>query len=207
MSNALGRSDQRCFKLEWQVVRKSGCIALFSPSLCGDWHRRGARLPRRQLHQHRDDVECVSSFYFLTRLQLALASYCPCNEIATSMMAERRAKNCNGIFEIGGGGRCSDSFGDSKSRNRDSRIQKICFPSHCNATKRPAVLFRWRPKHARKVLILDGGTREELFRRGVPVDRKIWSATAVVKSEYHSTLQQVHQSFVQAGADAITTNS
>lgn len=100
VSNALGRSDQRCFKLEWQVVRKSGCIALFSPSLCGDWHRRGARLPRRQLHQHRDDVECDSSFYFLTRLQLALASYCPCNEIATSMMAERSKKIVTGSSKL-----------------------------------------------------------------------------------------------------------
>lgn len=46
-----------------------------------------------------------------------------------------------------------------------------------------------------------------MFRQGVPDDRKIWSATAVVHSKYHSTLQQVHQSFLQAGSDAITTNS
>lgn len=58
-----------------------------------------------------------------------------------------------------------------------------------------------------EVLILDGGTGEELFRQGVPDDRKIWSATAVVKPEYHSVLKQVHQSFVEAGSDAITTNS
>ena len=58
-----------------------------------------------------------------------------------------------------------------------------------------------------ELLILDGGTGEELFRRGVPDDRKIWSATAVVNPQYHSILQQVHQSFVDAGADAITTNS
>jgi len=59
----------------------------------------------------------------------------------------------------------------------------------------------------KEVLLLDGGTGEELFRRGVPDDRKIWSATAVVNSQYHSVLQQVHQSFVDAGADAVTTNS
>ena len=58
-----------------------------------------------------------------------------------------------------------------------------------------------------ETLILDGGTGEELFVRGVPDDRKIWSATAVVHPQYHSTLQQVHSSFVEAGADAITTNS
>jgi S-methylmethionine-dependent homocysteine/selenocysteine methylase len=59
----------------------------------------------------------------------------------------------------------------------------------------------------KETLILDGGTGEELFLRGVPDDRKIWSATAIVQPQYHSTLQQVHASFVEAGADAITTNS
>ena len=39
-------------------------------------------------------------------------------------------------------------------------------------------------------LILDGGTGEELFLRGVPDDRKIWSAKAVVDSQYHSVLQE-----------------
>lgn len=58
-----------------------------------------------------------------------------------------------------------------------------------------------------ETLILDGGTGEELFRRGVPDDRQIWSATAVIHPKYHSILQQVHASFVDAGADAITTNS
>lgn len=59
----------------------------------------------------------------------------------------------------------------------------------------------------RGILLLDGGTGEELFRLGVPDDRKIWSATAVVKEEYHSVLKEVHRSFLEAGADAITTNS
>lgn len=57
------------------------------------------------------------------------------------------------------------------------------------------------------VFILDGGTGEELFRHGVPDDRKIWSATAVVNEEYHEALRNVHRSFIQAGSDAITTNS
>lgn len=42
-------------------------------------------------------------------------------------------------------------------------------------------------------LLLDGGTGEELFRRGVPDDRSIWSAKAVVDNQYHGVLQQVHQ--------------
>lgn len=58
-----------------------------------------------------------------------------------------------------------------------------------------------------QVFLLDGGTGEELFRRGVPDDRKIWSATAVVRSEYHEILEQVHTSFLEAGSRAITTNS
>lgn len=57
------------------------------------------------------------------------------------------------------------------------------------------------------IFLLDGGTGEELFRRGVPDDRKMWSATAIVHSQYHTILEQVHSSFLQAGARAITTNS
>ena len=57
------------------------------------------------------------------------------------------------------------------------------------------------------IFLLDGGTGEELFRRGVPDDRKIWSATAVVRSQYHSILKQVHQSYILAGSNAITTNT
>jgi len=58
-----------------------------------------------------------------------------------------------------------------------------------------------------ETLILDGGTGEELFLRGVPDDRKIWSAKAIVDEQYHSKLEDTHQSFVDAGSQAITTNS
>ena len=58
-----------------------------------------------------------------------------------------------------------------------------------------------------ETLILDGGTGEELFLRGVPDDRKIWSAKAVVDSQYHLILGDTHQSFINAGSQAITTNS
>lgn len=57
------------------------------------------------------------------------------------------------------------------------------------------------------ILLLDGGTGEELFRRGVPDDRTIWSATALINDEYHPVLKQVHESFINAGSRAITTNS
>ena len=56
-------------------------------------------------------------------------------------------------------------------------------------------------------LLLDGGTGEELFKRGVPDDRKIWSATAIVNDQYHSVVEDVHRSFIKAGSQAITTNS
>lgn len=59
----------------------------------------------------------------------------------------------------------------------------------------------------RRIMLLDGGTGEELFRNGVPDDRKIWSATAVVHSQYHSKLKQVHESYFKAGSNAVTTNS
>ncbi|KAL9183517.1 hypothetical protein ACHAXT_004373 [Thalassiosira profunda] len=58
-----------------------------------------------------------------------------------------------------------------------------------------------------ETLLLDGGTGEELFLRGVPDDRKIWSATAITHVEYHSVVEDVHKSFLQAGSQAVTTNS
>lgn len=58
-----------------------------------------------------------------------------------------------------------------------------------------------------QTLLLDGGTGEELFLNGVPDDRKIWSATAIVHEKYHPTLEKVHRSFIEAGSQAITTNS
>ena len=45
------------------------------------------------------------------------------------------------------------------------------------------------------------------FKRGVPDDRKIWSATAIVNEKYHDVLKEVHTSFLDAGSMAVTTNS
>ena len=58
-----------------------------------------------------------------------------------------------------------------------------------------------------RLFLLDGGTGEELFQRGVPDDRKIWSATALVHPQYHAALADVHRSFLEGGSDGITTNS
>jgi S-methylmethionine-dependent homocysteine/selenocysteine methylase len=62
-------------------------------------------------------------------------------------------------------------------------------------------------KQPDKVLLLDGGTGEELFARGIPDDRTLWSATALVHPQHHDTLRHVHGDFLQAGAQAIITNS
>jgi S-methylmethionine-dependent homocysteine/selenocysteine methylase len=75
-----------------------------------------------------------------------------------------------------------------------------------NTNNLRAVFDRLRSK-SKSVFLLDGGTGEELFRRGVPDDRKIWSATALVHEKHHETLRQVHASFLQAGSVAVTTNS
>ena len=58
-----------------------------------------------------------------------------------------------------------------------------------------------------ETLLLDGGTGEELFLRGVKDDRKIWSATAILNEQYHTIVEDVHRSFINAGSQAITTNS
>lgn len=58
-----------------------------------------------------------------------------------------------------------------------------------------------------RVELLDGGTGEELFRRGLPDDRKIWSAAALVHPHHHALLTDVHASFLHAGADYITCNN
>jgi len=58
-----------------------------------------------------------------------------------------------------------------------------------------------------QVEILDGGTGEELQRVGLPDDRKVWSARALVDPQYHSLLKSVHKSFIKAGSQYITTNN
>ena len=63
-----------------------------------------------------------------------------------------------------------------------------------------------RRRHNR-VLLLDGGTGEELIANGVPYDSKIWSARAITDDSYHVTVEKVHTSFITSGCDAITTNS
>jgi methionine synthase I (cobalamin-dependent) len=56
-----------------------------------------------------------------------------------------------------------------------------------------------------EVIILDGATGTELQRRGVPMDELSWSATAIVT--HPDVIGEVHQAYIRAGADIITTNT
>lgn len=55
----------------------------------------------------------------------------------------------------------------------------------------------------RDVMLLDGATGTELARRGVDLSPPLWSARAVIEAP--ETLEQIHRSYLEAGADAITT--
>lgn len=55
------------------------------------------------------------------------------------------------------------------------------------------------------LLILDGGTGRELARSGAPFRQPEWSALALIEGPQF--VSAVHRSYVEAGADVITTNS
>ena len=52
-------------------------------------------------------------------------------------------------------------------------------------------------------LIIDGATGTELERAGVDISLPLWSARAVVEAP--DALREIHRSYLQAGAGAITT--
>lgn len=56
-----------------------------------------------------------------------------------------------------------------------------------------------------KITILDGGMSRELMRLNAPFRQPEWSALSLY--EKPSAVQQVHQDFITAGAEIITTNS
>lgn len=56
-----------------------------------------------------------------------------------------------------------------------------------------------------EVVVLDGATGTELERRGVPMDDAAWCAAALVT--HPETVRRVHEDYVRAGADVITTNT
>lgn len=56
-----------------------------------------------------------------------------------------------------------------------------------------------------RVTILDGGMGRELERIGAPFSQPLWSAQALIESPHY--VSQAHQSFIDAGAEIIITNS
>lgn len=56
-------------------------------------------------------------------------------------------------------------------------------------------------------LILDGATGTELNRRGVDTGLPLWSANALMSEEGMRVLQTVHEDYLRAGADILTTNT
>src|SRR3972149_5501551 len=56
-------------------------------------------------------------------------------------------------------------------------------------------------------LILDGATGSELNCRGVDTGLPLWSANALMNDRDARILQQIHEDYLRAGADIITTNT
>jgi homocysteine S-methyltransferase len=56
-------------------------------------------------------------------------------------------------------------------------------------------------------LLLDGATGTELNRRGVDTGLPLWSANALLTDEGSRVLQDIHEDYLRAGADILTTNT
>ena len=55
--------------------------------------------------------------------------------------------------------------------------------------------------------ILDGGMGQELLARGMKSNGTLWSANAILNSEYHQLVESTHKDFVKAGAEVIVTTT
>ncbi len=62
-----------------------------------------------------------------------------------------------------------------------------------------------RENGTRNIVLLDGGMGRELWYRGVEVPASIWSAQALIDAP--EVIRQVHEDYIDAGADVITTNT
>lgn len=58
---------------------------------------------------------------------------------------------------------------------------------------------------AGEIVILDGAMGTELERRGVPMDEVAWDAAAMATHPH--IVREVHEDYIKAGADVITTNT
>ncbi len=55
--------------------------------------------------------------------------------------------------------------------------------------------------------ILDGGMGQELLARGMKPNGTLWSANAILDSDYHELLEDTHKDFIKAGAEVIVTTT
>tara|TARA_B100000700_G_scaffold327995_1_gene444308 strand:+ start:1836 stop:2753 length:918 start_codon:yes stop_codon:yes gene_type:complete len=62
-------------------------------------------------------------------------------------------------------------------------------------------------EYFKKIRILDGGMGQELLAGGLISTGTLWSATALLDEKYHELVINTHLSFIDAGADVITTNN
>jgi methionine synthase I (cobalamin-dependent) len=58
---------------------------------------------------------------------------------------------------------------------------------------------------AREVILLDGAIGTQLQTMGVPLGTDAWAAVAL--ETHHSTVRHMHESYIRAGVDVITTNT
>jgi S-methylmethionine-dependent homocysteine/selenocysteine methylase len=56
-----------------------------------------------------------------------------------------------------------------------------------------------------RTTLLDGGTGRELLRIGAPFSQPLWSAQALIEAPQY--VSRVHENFIAAGAEVITTNT
>ncbi|MBI59846.1 homocysteine S-methyltransferase [bacterium] len=58
-----------------------------------------------------------------------------------------------------------------------------------------------------KTKILDGGMGQTLLARGMPAKGSLWSASALVDSQFHQLILDTHLDFIDAGANVIITTT
>jgi len=71
------------------------------------------------------------------------------------------------------------------------------------------LLLIYIPGNATHISILDGGTGREVSKRGLPFKQPEWSAEILLSNNKNhlEALRDIHFSFIESGADIITTNS
>ena len=56
-----------------------------------------------------------------------------------------------------------------------------------------------------EILLLDGGVSTEIRRRGVTLDKNVWSGLATKTNP--DQVREVHEDYIRAGAQVITANT